>query len=256
MENKAIVVRNLSKKFNKTDYYALDNLNFTIYEGEFITILGLSGCGKTTLLKMINRLYEPDMGNVVLFGEDIAKADPIAVRRRIGYVIQETGLFPHMTIEENIATVPRLLKWHKRDIDLRVFELLVKVGLEPESFRKRYPAQLSGGQQQRVGLARAMAVSPKIMLLDEPFGAVDAITRTLLQDQLLKIHQNSGKTFIMVTHDIHEAFHLGTRIMIMNQGKICQFDTPEEIVKNPEGDFVSNLIDSARKQDRFWEAAK
>lgn len=253
MAQPAIVFENVAKKFHKAGYYAVDHLNFQVEEGEFITILGSSGCGKTTLLKMINRLHEPDQGRIALFGEDVASVDVVKVRRRIGYVIQQIGLFPHMTIGENIATVPRLLKWQEEEIRARVEELLHLIGLPPEEYKNRYPAQLSGGQQQRVGLARALAVNPKIMLLDEPFGAVDAITRTGLQNELLKLHQELKKTFLLVTHDINEAFKLGTKVIIMNEGRIVQFDTPENIIRHPADEFVVSLIESARTAERFWE---
>lgn len=253
MSNTAIEFSNVTKKFNNAGYNAVDHVSLTIKEGEFITVLGSSGSGKTTLLKMINRLYEPDEGTITLFGEDIRDVDVVKLRRRIGYVIQQVGLFPHMTIAENIATVPKLLKWSKDKIDARVEELLSLVGLEPQEFKGRYPAQLSGGQQQRIGLARALAVDPKIMLLDEPFGAIDAITRVNLQDELLGIHGGLKKTFIFVTHDINEAFKMGNRVIIMNQGKINQFDTPRNIVRNPADAFVSSLITSSRNQERFWE---
>ncbi|KHD36221.1 glycine/betaine ABC transporter ATP-binding protein [Clostridium acetobutylicum] len=253
MSCKAIEFINVSKKFSNAKYKAVDNVNLTIEEGEFITILGSSGSGKTTLLKMINRLYEPDKGNIVLFNEDIKKIDVVKLRRSIGYVIQQVGLFPHMTIANNIATVPKLLKWDKGEIEKRIDELLHLVGLEPNEFKKRYPSQLSGGQQQRIGLARALAVDPKIMLLDEPFGAIDAINRMKLQDELLNIHGGLKKTFIFVTHDINEAFKLGSRVIIMDKGRICQFDTPRNIVKNPADEFVSSLISSSRNQERLWE---
>lgn len=253
MSHTAIEFSNVYKKFNNAGYNAVDNVNLKIEEGEFITILGSSGCGKTTLLKMINRLYEPTNGCIYLFGEDINKINAVNLRRSIGYVIQQVGLFPHMTIAENISTVPKLLKWDKEKINLRIDELLSLVGLEPKEFRKRYPSQLSGGQQQRIGLARALAVDPKIMLLDEPFGAIDAITRMNLQDELLKIHGGLKKTFIFVTHDINEAFKLGTRVIIMNEGRVCQFDTPRNIITKPADDFVESLITSSRKQEHFWE---
>lgn len=249
----AIEFQDVSKKFDKLGYYAVDHVSFRAEEGEFITILGSSGCGKTTLLKMVNRLCEPDEGKIFLFGEDTCQVDVVKLRRRIGYVIQQTGLFPHMTIAENIATVPRLLKWDKVKTETRITELLEMVELEPDEYRNRYPAQLSGGQQQRVGLARALAVEPQIMLLDEPFGAVDAITRIGLQEELLRIHRGVKKTFLLVTHDIHEAFKLGTKVMIMNEGKICQFDTPTNIIKNPADAFTSSLIQSAREQEKLWE---
>ncbi|MGN0403671.1 MAG: ABC transporter ATP-binding protein [Bariatricus sp.] len=253
MGNTAIEFQNVSKRFKGAGADAVKEVSFTVEEGEFITILGTSGCGKTTLLKMVNRLYEPDSGSIFLFGKNIADEDPVKLRRGIGYVIQQVGLFPHMTIAENIATVPTLLKWNKSRIDSRVDELLQLINLNPEEYRSRYPSQLSGGQQQRVGLARALAVEPRIMLLDEPFGALDAITRSGLQDELLHLHQGMNKTFLFVTHDINEALKLGNRIMIMSEGKIRQFGTPEEIVRHPADPFVEKLIQSAREQEALWE---
>ena len=248
----AIELKNVSKSFPGASRPAVDNVSLSVEEGEFVTILGSSGCGKTTLLKMVNRLYEPDSGSVILFGEDISTVDVVKVRRRIGYVIQQIGLFPHYTVGENIATVPKLLKWDKEKIAARVDELLTMVGLDPQEYRDRYPAQLSGGQQQRVGLARALAVDPKIMLMDEPFGAVDSITREKLQDELLRLHRETGKTFLLVTHDIEEAFKLGSRVIIMNEGQIRQFDTPEAIIRRPADPFVQSLVDSARAKEAFW----
>ena len=248
----AIEFKNVCKRFPGAGYRAVDDVSLTVNEGEFVTILGSSGCGKTTLLKMINRLYEPDSGSIVLFGEDVGTVDVVKVRRRIGYVIQQIGLFPHLTVGENVATVPKLLRWDKARIDARVDELLALVGLKPEEFRRRYPAQLSGGQQQRVGLARALAVDPKIMLMDEPFGAVDSITREKLQEELLRLHRETGKTFLLVTHDIEEAFKLGDRVMIMNEGKLLQFDTPEAIIRRPADPFVQSLVDSAKAKEAFW----
>ncbi len=253
MAHTAIEFKNVCKKFDNASYNAVDHVNLTIEEGEFITILGSSGCGKTTLLKMINRLYDPNQGKIMLFNENIATVDAVKLRRRIGYVIQQVGLFPHLTIADNIAAVPKLLKWSKEKIDERVDELLSLVGLDAQEFKKRYPSQLSGGQQQRIGLARALAIDPKIMLLDEPFGAIDAINRMNLQDELLRIHGGLKKTFLFVTHDINEAFKLGTRVIIMNNGRICQFDTPRNVAENPADAFVSSLITSSRKQERFWE---
>jgi len=252
----AILYQNVTKKFNNSNTNSVDHVNASIKEGEFITILGSSGCGKTTLLKMTNRLYEPSEGKIVLFGEDISTVDPIVVRRRMGYVIQQVGLFPHMTIEENIAAIPKLLKWDKEKIHDRISELLKLIDLDPETYRYRYPSQLSGGQQQRVGLARALVTDPKIMLMDEPFGAIDAITRLNLQNELKRLHDGMKKTFLLVTHDINEAFKLGDRVMIMNEGKLLQFDTPKNIVQNPADDFVATLIRSARDQEDFWEAVK
>lgn len=250
---KAIEYHGVCKKFAGNAHYSVDHVSAQIEEGEFITILGSSGCGKTTLLKMTNRLYEPTEGKVVLFGEDISKVDPVVVRRRMGYVIQQVGLFPHMTIGENIATIPKILKWDRERIDARVTELLQLVGLDPSEYRERYPSQLSGGQQQRVGLARALATDPKIMLLDEPFGAIDAITRQNLQNELKRIHDGTKKTFLLVTHDINEAFKLGNRVMIMNEGKLLQFAAPREIVLHPQDAFVETLIRSAREQEAFWQ---
>ncbi len=248
----AIEFKNVSKTFQGAGYPAVNDVSLTVNEGEFVTILGSSGCGKTTLLKMVNRLYEPDSGSIILFGEDISTVDVVKVRRRIGYVIQQIGLFPHYTVADNIATVPKLLKWDKAKIDARVDELLNLVGLEPKEFRDRYPAQLSGGQQQRVGLARALAVDPKIMLMDEPFGAVDSITREKLQDELVRLHKETGKTFLFVTHDIEEAFKLGDRVIIMNEGTIRQFDTPEAIIRHPADPFVASLVNSAKAKEAFW----
>ena len=235
-------------------FFAVNDLSAAVRDGELITILGSSGCGKTTLLKMTNRLYEPDGGSILLFGEDIQKQDPVQLRRKMGYVIQQAGLFPHMTVEDYISVIPRLLKWEEARCRDRVTELLDLVGLEPDQYRNRYPSQLSGGQQQRVGLARALATKPRVMLLDEPFGAVDAITRLNLQNELLRIHGETGGTFLFVTHDIHEAFRLGNRVMIMNAGRLLQMDTPETIVRNPADPFVETLIRSALEQERFWNS--
>ena len=248
----AIEFRGVTKTFPGASYSAVDHVSLTVQEGEFVTILGSSGCGKTTLLKMVNHLYEPDSGSIILFGEDISTVDVVKVRRRIGYVIQQIGLFPHYTVADNIATVPKLLGWDKEKIAARVDELLTLVGLDPKEFRDRYPAQLSGGQQQRIGLARALAVDPKIMLMDEPFGAIDSITREKLQDELRSLHREMGKTILFVTHDIEEAFKLGDRVIIMNEGKILQFDTPEAIIRQPADSFVQSLVDSARAKEAFW----
>jgi len=253
----AIEYQHVCKRFSGANNNAVNDINLTINEGEFVTILGSSGSGKTTLLKMTNRLYDPDAGNIILFGENIRDVNAVQVRRRIGYAIQQVGLLPHMTVADNIAIVPRLLKWDKKRIDSRVRELINLVGLSADEFLTRYPAQLSGGQQQRVGLARALAVDPKIMLLDEPFGAIDAINRLNLQDELKGIHKSFEgglkKTFLFVTHDINEALKLGTRVIVMDEGRVCQFDTPENIAKNPADGFVKSLIHSCRAQEKFWE---
>lgn len=239
---------NINKHFPNSSYKALDQVNLTINEGELVTILGSSGCGKTTLLKMVNRIYEPDSGEIRLFGKNIMDMDPVKLRRGIGYVIQQVGLFPHMTVYNNIATIPKILGWDKKKIQDRVEELFRLVNLDYREFKNRYPAQLSGGQQQRIGLARALAADPSLMLLDEPFGAIDAINREKLQDELLKIHEESKKTFLFVTHDINEAFKLGTRVLIMDKGQVRQFGTSSEIIQNPADEFVQSLIQSAGKQ--------
>ena len=238
----AVEFRDVSKRFPGMSHPALDRVSLSIEAGELVTVLGTSGGGKTTFIKLINRLHDPDSGQVLVAGADVQGVDPVQLRRGIGYVIQQTGLFPHITVRNNIATVPKILKWDRERIDARVDELLGLVGLEPEEFRDRYPAQLSGGQQQRVGLARALAVEPEVMLFDEPFGAIDAITRATLQDELLRIHRGSGKTFVFVTHDVAEAMKLGTKVLIIDQGAIQQYDTPERIQLHPANDFVRTLL--------------
>lgn len=249
----SIRFENVVKVFPKSSQSALDDISFQIFEGEFITILGSSGCGKTTTLKMINRLIEPDSGKVYIEGKDSVTLDLVSLRREIGYVVQQIALFPHLTIKENIALVPRLLSWDESKIEARVKELLLLIHLLPEEYQDKYPKHLSGGQQQRVGLARALAAYPKLMLLDEPFGAIDAITRTILQQELKAIHEQlENKTFILVTHDINEAFLLGDRVMIMDEGKICQFDRPGAILKAPKTTFVKNLLDTLKIQERLW----
>ena len=257
MEQTAIEFKNVTKLYGEGETKAVDDISFEIKEGEFITVLGSSGSGKTTTLKMINRLIREDAGNITFFGEDIGGMNEVDLRRKIGYVVQQIGLFPHMTVAQNIATVPELLKWDKKEIQARVKELLELVQLDPNVFADRKPKQLSGGQQQRIGVARALAANPKVMLLDEPFGAVDAITRLQLQNELQKIHKELGdKTFVLVTHDINEAFKLGTRVLIMDKGKICQFDTPREIMRNPKTDFVADLIATVKEQEAFWSELK
>ena len=257
MEQTAIEFKNVTKLYGEGETKAVDDISFEIKEGEFITVLGSSGSGKTTTLKMINRLIREDAGNITFFGEDISGMNEVDLRRKIGYVVQQIGLFPHMTVAQNIATVPELLKWDKKEIQARVKELLELVQLDPNVFADRKPKQLSGGQQQRIGVARALAANPKVMLLDEPFGAVDAITRLQLQNELQKIHKELGdKTFVLVTHDINEAFKLGTRVLVMDKGKICQFDTPREIMRNPKTDFVADLIATVKEQEAFWSELK
>ncbi|WP_319469196.1 ABC transporter ATP-binding protein [uncultured Trichococcus sp.] len=257
MEQTAIEFKNVTKLYGEGGTKAVDDISFKIKEGEFITVLGSSGSGKTTTLKMINRLISEDEGHITFFGEDISSMNEVDLRRKIGYVVQQIGLFPHMTVAQNIATVPELLKWDKKEIQTRIKELLELVQLDPNVFADRKPKQLSGGQQQRVGVARALAANPKVMLLDEPFGAVDAITRLQLQNELQKIHKELGdKTFVLVTHDINEAFKLGTRVLIMDKGKICQYDTPREIMRHPKTEFVANLIATVKEQEAFWSELK
>lgn len=242
---KAVEFKHVTKHFPGSSYNALDDISIAIDEGEFVTILGSSGCGKTTMIKTVNRLYEPDSGEIDVFGKNVEDTDPDTLRQGIGYVIQQIGLFPHMTVEKNIATIPRILKWDKQKTDQKIDEIMKIVQLDPKEFRKRYPAQLSGGQQQRVGLARALITNPKLMLLDEPFGAIDAINRSKLQRELKNIHEQSGATYLFVTHDIREAFFLGTKVIVMNQGKILQYDTPEEIVAHPADSFVKDLLETS-----------
>ena len=242
---KAVEFKHVTKHFPGSSYNALDDISISINEGEFVTILGSSGCGKTTMIKTVNRLYEPDSGEIDVFGKNVEDTDPDTLRQGIGYVIQQIGLFPHMTVEKNIATIPRILKWDKQKTDQKIDEIMNIVQLDPKEFRKRYPAQLSGGQQQRVGLARALITNPKLMLLDEPFGAIDAINRSKLQRELKNIHEQSGATYLFVTHDIREAFFLGTKVIVMNQGKILQYDTPEEIVVHPADAFVKDLLETS-----------
>ena len=238
----AVEFIDVTKRFAGAAVPALDHVSLAIDPGELVCVLGTSGGGKTTLIKLINRLHDPDQGRVLVDGADVAGVDPVELRRSIGYVIQQTGLFPHMTVAQNIACVPKILKWDRARIDARVDELLRLVHLDPAEFAHRYPSQLSGGQQQRVGLVRALAAEPKIMLLDEPFGAIDAVTRTSLQDELLRIHRGSGKTFIFVTHDVAEAMKLATKILVVDAGRVQQYAAPEELAERPATPFVSELL--------------
>lgn len=224
---------------------AIRDLSLDINAGEIMVLVGPSGCGKTTTIRLINRLIEPTSGRIFLDGEDVTKVDPDHLRRRIGYVIQQVGLFPHMTIADNIGLIPHTLGWDKDRIRNRVDELLNLVGLDSQTYRSRYPKQLSGGQQQRVGVARALAADPPVMLMDEPFGAIDPITRDRLQDEFLRLQERIRKTIVFVTHDIQEAVKLGDRIAIFDDnGKVAQLDTPARILTKPADDFVASFIGS------------
>jgi len=236
---------NLTKKYSDfvdSDFVAVDNLNIEFEDHKLTILIGPSGCGKTTTLKMINRLIERTSGDIQFNGTSIDDINPIQLRRSIGYVIQEIGLFPHMTVFDNIAVVPRLLKWQEGKIKKRVYELLELVNLDPDTNAKKYPAQLSGGQRQRVGVARGLAADPDILLMDEPFGAIDPINREILQDAFLEIQEKIKKTIIFVTHDIREAIKLGDKIAIFNEGKLVQYDDTQNVIQNPKNDFVRDIL--------------
>ena len=220
----------------------IEDFSLSIARGEFAVLIGASGSGKSTTLRMINRLIEHDSGRILIAGEQIRSFRAEDLRRRMGYAIQSIGLFPHWTVEKNIATVPELLKWKPARIRERVTELLELLGMEPALYRSRFPRQLSGGQQQRVGVARALAADPEVLLMDEPFGALDPITRATLQAEMARIHRLSGKTIVMVTHDIDEALRLATRIVMLDQGRIVQAGTPAQILSQPANDLVADFI--------------
>jgi osmoprotectant transport system ATP-binding protein len=239
----AIDIEHVQKRFPGFVRPAVEDCVLSVEAGELTVLLGPSGSGKTTLLKLVNRLYEPDAGRILVDGTDVQTIPAALLRRRIGYVIQQVGLFPHLRVEQNIATVPQLLGWPRVRIEVRIDELLDLVGL-PRSYRRRYPRHLSGGEQQRVGLARALAADPKIMLMDEPFGALDAITRTRLQDEFRMIQQKLHKTIVFVTHDVDEALRLADRIAVMRNGRIVQHDRPLAMITHPHDDFVRQLLTS------------
>ncbi|MFG3120454.1 betaine/proline/choline family ABC transporter ATP-binding protein [Streptomyces sp. NPDC048208] len=230
---------------------AVDDLSFEVSEGELVTLVGPSGCGKTTTMMMVNRLIEPTSGRIVVDGEDIARVDPVRLRRRIGYVIQQVGLFPHRTVLDNTATVPSLLGWKRAKARARAAELLDLVGLDPKTFGARYPEQLSGGQRQRVGVARALAADPPVLLMDEPFGAVDPVVREQLQDEFLRMQQAVRKTVLLVTHDIEEAVRLGDRIAVYGEGRIEQFDTPGAVLGAPATSYVAGFVGADRGLKRL-----
>jgi osmoprotectant transport system ATP-binding protein len=228
--------------------FAVRDVSLHIARGELVVLLGQSGCGKTTTLKMVNRVIEPTDGTIVVDGKDTRAMDPVALRRSIGYVLQRTGLFPHMTVAENIAIVPALLRWSRQKIDARVDELLELVRLPPARYRHRSPRELSGGQAQRVGVARALAARPQVMLMDEPFGALDPLTRDALQAEYRRIHLELGLTTLMVTHDMTEALLLADRIAVMDEGRIIQLAPPGELLSAPATEYVRALMQAPRRQ--------
>ena len=241
-----IRLENVSKQF-ASGSNAVRDLTLEIRDGETCVLIGPSGCGKTTTLRMINRLLDPDSGRILVDGVDTRGVDPPALRLKMGYVIQQTGLFPHMTVGANVGTVPRLWNWDRRRIDNRVDELLELVGLDPAEYRDRYPHHLSGGQRQRVGFARALAADPPILLMDEPFGAVDRITRERLQHEFIAIQRRVRKTVVFVTHDIEEAVLVGDRICVMKmQAQVAQYDTPENVLGHPASEYVVEFIGRGR----------
>ena len=244
-----IELRNVTKRY--PGLVAVDDLSFQVAEGEFCVLIGPSGCGKSTTLRMINRLVPATTGSILIHGKSIEDSKPEELRRNIGYAIQSVGLFPHMTVADNISVVPGLLKWPGSKIDKRVDELLDLFELDPAEYRQKYPAQLSGGEAQRVGVARALAADPPILLMDEPFGAIDPITREALQIEFARIQKDLEKTIVFVTHDIDEAIRLATRIVILKDGKLIQHDTPENVMTGPADRFVTEFIGTDRALKRL-----
>ncbi len=250
MNQATVEFRHVSKQYGPQG--AVVDLSLIVPAGDICVLVGPSGCGKTTSLKMVNRLVEPSSGQVLIDGQDVMSVEVTELRRRIGYVIQQIGLFPHQTIADNVATVPRLLGWPKARIQSRVEELLELVGLDPGTVRNRYPSQLSGGERQRVGVARAMAAEPPVMLMDEPFGAVDPIVRERLQNEFLRLHRALGTTVLFVTHDIDEAIKMGTRVAVMQQGgHLAQYAPPTELLLHPANDFVARFVGTDRGLKRL-----
>lgn len=241
-----IEVSKLTKKFNS--FTAVDQLSFVVEKEETLILLGTSGCGKTTTLKMINRLIEPTSGQIFIQGQDVRQQNPEELRKRIGYVIQTIGLFPHYTVAQNIGVVPTLLNWHQKKKQKRICELMELLDLSPDEFLHRYPRELSGGQKQRVGLARALAADPPLVLLDEPFGALDPITRQQIQKEFKRLESIINKTMILVTHDMFEAMDLGDKICLMDAGKLQQLGTPKELLLSPANDFVKDFFQANRFQ--------
>ena len=246
-----IRLEHLTKRFGGTKV-AVDDLTLEVPDGDICVLVGPSGCGKTTTMKMVNRLIEPTSGRIFIGDDDVTHVDPVKLRRRIGYVIQQVGLFPHLTIADNVATVPRLLGWDKGRVHARVDELLDLVGLGHGEFARRYPHELSGGQRQRVGVARALAADPPVLLMDEPFGAIDPITRKRLQGEFLRLQAELHKTVVFVTHDIEEAVRMGDRIAILRQGGVLeQYDTPAQILGSPASPFVASFVGADRGLKRL-----
>ncbi|HTJ28653.1 MAG TPA: ABC transporter ATP-binding protein [Candidatus Limnocylindria bacterium] len=237
-----VELRGLAVRYPSASAAAVDGVDLTIKDGTFAVLLGPSGCGKSTLLRTINRLVEPTAGTVLLDGVDVRERDATELRRGIGYVIQAVGLFPHYTVAQNVGVVPALLGWDKARIARRVDELLALVSLEPARYRERKPRQLSGGEAQRVGVARALAAEPRLLLMDEPFAAVDAIVRASLQDQIARVHRELGTTIVFVTHDVDEALRLADRIVVMNAGRVVQHDAPATLLEHPADPFVRDLV--------------
>lgn len=246
-----IRLEKVTKLFPGVAKPAVDALDLTIESGQVCVLIGPSGCGKTTTMRMVNRLIEPTSGRIVVGEQDVTQADPVELRRHIGYVIQQIGLFPHMTIAQNVATVPKLLGWEPARIKARVAEMLELVGLDPAQFLDRYPRHLSGGQRQRVGVARALAADPPVMLMDEPFGAVDPIVRGRLQEEFLAILKRLKKTVILVTHDIDEAIRMGDVVAILEDGRLVQYDTPDRLLAAPANDFVADFVGADRALRRL-----
>jgi osmoprotectant transport system ATP-binding protein len=239
--------RDVVKRYAGQDRLAIDHLSFEVPAGEICVLVGPSGCGKTTAMRMVNRMTEITEGEILLDGQSVKARKPAELRRQIGYVIQQVGLFPHQTIGQNVATVPHLLGWDKQRIRARVDELLDLVALDPDDFRDRYPSQLSGGQRQRVGVARALAVDPPLMLMDEPFGAIDPINRGRLQNQFLRLQEQIRKTVVFVTHDIDEALKMGDRIAVMKEGGVlAQYAAPQELLQSPADKFVEDFVGADR----------
>lgn len=243
-----ITLSQVSKSFDGGGTFAVSRLSLQVADGETLVLLGSSGCGKTTTLKMINRLLEPTSGDIEVDGRSVLEMDPVELRRSIGYVFQGIGLFPHMTVQENVEIVPRLVDWPSAKRRRRGVELLELVGLDPAEYANRLPEELSGGQQQRVGVARALATDPAYLLMDEPFGALDALTRDTLQQELLSLKEKLTKTIVFVTHDIFEALTLGDRIAILHQGGLQQLGTKEEVLGKPATPFVRELFEKPAKQ--------